>query len=774
MPINVAAFTAAGNLSGATLAISGTAVPTGALIVVIVAEANTTGPGGSVADAVGNTYVSGPSVEMNGSASNGFIQLYYVTSAIALTSGNAITYTKAVSGSNAGITAFYATGASPLDSGATATAVGSSSTPSVTSGSPSIAGDLFVAAVGYNSGTAVTFTQDGTWPTPSLLAQYYASPSGSNPGPTLGMGTRVNAGVGTERYAPTLSSTHAWAALVVAFKAASTPPSQPYKKPPRPRIKRGRWNVLDLRGRRQLRRTFPPDPPSHIPYKKPPRPRIKRGHWSVLRRKRLHYVVPTGRALSANQQIPPFSQVATFLNNIVRLSANQQIPAFSQVATLLGSKSLSANQQIPPFSQAATFAGEGIVAARLPDNVMKGARGGPTFSTARLTGFSGIEQRIINFEQSVNSYTLGYGLNKTTWPLVLALFYAQLGGAFGFGLKDWGECQIANQAIGTGDGATKNFQLVKVYATATRSYTRIITLLHSSTLVVMVNGIVSSSYTLMPGGIISFASAPAGGAAITASCDFDIQVAFDASSDHLEIQQQLIDTGQIPVINLKEIPPTATGLAIMNVLSAPAGNVDPTHLPENVEKAARGGPTFSTTRLISTSGKPFLRANYPQSVNSYTVGYTASAATWPTIQAMFYAQMGGGFGFTFRDWSDYSVINQHIGVGDGVTRNFQLVRLYDDGPRRYGRYVTLPRAGTLTITVNGTPTFSFTLLAGGVISFTSAPANNAVIAASFEFDLPMGFKDDHLDVTIQPGSAAPSNVAQIAAINLIEILPGSP
>ena len=643
--------------------------------------------------------------------------------------------------------------------------------PTVTGLSTTATAPVGLCFVFCSNAISVPAFSPGTWTAAHVLVQ------------DLGGSTQNRTGLSWQQFASAQSSA-SWVAenssvrnwLVTGDAFGQAPAATPIlnKKPPRPRIKRGRWNVLDLRARRQLRRIFPPAPPSHIPFVKPPRPHIKRGRWNVAKRKRLQYLVPAARSLSANQQIPPFTQTATLLNNALQLTFSQQIPDFSQVATLLGSGHLAFDQQIPDFSQVATFAAESAAAlARLPDNVMHGARGGPTFSTARLTGVSGLEQRIINFEQSVNSYTLGYGLNTATWPLVLALHYAQQGGAFGFGVKDQAELPIAGEVIGTGDGTTTNFQLIKVYATATRSYTRIITLPHASTLVVTVNGTPTSSYALLPGGIVSFTAAPANGAVIAASCDFDIEVAFAQSTDHLDIQLQLIAAGQIPAITLTEIPPTATGLAIMNVIAAPSGNVDPTHLPENVEKAARGGPTFSTTRLISTSGKPFLSANYPQSVNSYTIGYTASAATWPTIQAIFYAQLGGGFGFTFRDWSDYSASDQLIGVGDGLTKNFQLVRLYDDGPRRYGRYVTLPRAGTLALTVNGTPTSAYTLQAGGIVQFFVAPADGAVIAASFEFDLPVGFADDHLDITIQPGLAAPASVAQISALNLIEILPGS-
>jgi lambda family phage tail tape measure protein len=67
------------------------------------------------------------------------------------------------------------------------------------------------------------------------------------------------------------------------------------------------------------------------------------------------------------------------------------------------------------------------------------------------------------------------------------------------------------------------------------------------------------------------------------------------------------------------------------------------------------------------------------------------------------------------------------------------------------RTITKPVAGTTKIYVNGTPQASGWSVntATGVVTFTSAPANGAVITADFEFDVPARFDTDQMDITIE-------------------------
>jgi hypothetical protein len=104
----------------------------------------------------------------------------------------------------------------PLDTAVTATAFGSSTTPSVSGGTPAGSNEMFIAFIA-GRGSSVTFTQDTAiaWATPPVEAT-----SG-----TVNNDRRINGGFfnaiglgGALVYAPTYSVTTLWAAIIVAFK----------------------------------------------------------------------------------------------------------------------------------------------------------------------------------------------------------------------------------------------------------------------------------------------------------------------------------------------------------------------------------------------------------------------------------------------------------------------------------------------------------------------------------------------------------------------------
>lgn len=224
MAVVVTSLGQSANTSGATLTLGSITVPSGSLIVVCIADkSSATPPAGSLSDGGTNAYATAASRVLNGAAANGFGEILYAYNSVAL-SGATFTYTKAVSGSRAAISAFYATGiqtgSDPLDSAATQTATGASNAPTVTSGVPTVAGDLFVGVIA-RTGAAGAFTQDSgsAWATPPVEAI-----SGTN-GTTdarIDGGTFVNAVASALTYAPTFAGTAVgWAELIVAFKASN-------------------------------------------------------------------------------------------------------------------------------------------------------------------------------------------------------------------------------------------------------------------------------------------------------------------------------------------------------------------------------------------------------------------------------------------------------------------------------------------------------------------------------------------------------------------------
>ncbi len=197
------------NLSGTTVAISNANAKAGSLIVVACAETNTTGVIGTLADSAGHTYTAVSTIHPNGSNANGSVSIFYCPNCLAL-SGGTITYTRNTSGDKASISAFYWTGAatvSPLDTAVTASASGTSATPSVTSGTPTQTNELFVGLCVDNN--TVGFTQAAGWTTPFNSAGGIIIINGAH---------RTNSALATLTYAPTFPVSVTWCLQVVGFK----------------------------------------------------------------------------------------------------------------------------------------------------------------------------------------------------------------------------------------------------------------------------------------------------------------------------------------------------------------------------------------------------------------------------------------------------------------------------------------------------------------------------------------------------------------------------
>lgn len=126
----------------------------------------------------------------------------------------------------------------------------------------------------------------------------------------------------------------------------------------------------------------------------------------------------------------------------------------------------------------------------------------------------------------------------------------------------------------------------------------------------------------------------------------------------------------------------------------------------------------------------------------------------------------GGMGetFLFRHWGDYRAVDNLIGLGDGATTEFQLYRVYTVGAVSRQRKITRPVAGTVTAEVNGVPTAVTVDTETGLITFGAPPANTAQITASFEFDLPVRFDSDSIELV-----ALTLNLDQPVNITLVEV-----
>lgn len=109
----------------------------------------------------------------------------------------------------------------------------------------------------------------------------------------------------------------------------------------------------------------------------------------------------------------------------------------------------------------------------------------------------------------------------------------------------------------------------------------------------------------------------------------------------------------------------------------------------------------------------------------------------------FYNQVGGPFdSFLFKDPDDCQVSLQPVGVGDGQTKSFQLLRTF--GGFAEPLYDI---EGTTFVGVAGASTPGRTVGATGVLTFDVAPANGAAITWSGTYFRRVRFDGARLDTT---------------------------
>jgi uncharacterized protein (TIGR02217 family) len=204
---------------------------------------------------------------------------------------------------------------------------------------------------------------------------------------------------------------------------------------------------------------------------------------------------------------------------------------------------------------------------RFPLDVSLGSRGGPVRRTDIVTLASGREHRNSRWAHSRRRYDAGLGVRTVdALHAVLAFFEERRGRLIGFRFRDridWrsGPPSRAptplDQRIGTGDGAQRSFAMAKSYGSAHAPYRRPIAKPVGESVRVAIDGVeqpVGASFACDPTtGLVTFAAAPAAGAAITAGFDFDVPVRFD--TDELDIDLSAFAAGAIPAIPLVEIVP---------------------------------------------------------------------------------------------------------------------------------------------------------------------------------------------------------------------------
>lgn len=185
---------------------------------------------------------------------------------------------------------------------------------------------------------------------------------------------------------------------------------------------------------------------------------------------------------------------------------------------------------------------------------------------------------------------------------------------------------------------------------------------------------------------------------------------------------------------------------------------DDVSFPLAIGKKASVQPNFSTAIVTTASGYEQRNVDWSQGRLHFDAGPGVRAeADLETLIAFFRARRGAARGFRFRDPYDCSsngmtgvpsATDQSIGVGDGTTTRFPLVKHYGVGTEGEARVITRPVSVSLLVAVAGVATVAWTLDATNAIVFNPPPVAGAVVTAGFLFDVPVRFAEDKLTVDV--------------------------
>lgn len=153
-------------------------------------------------------------------------------------------------------------------------------------------------------------------------------------------------------------------------------------------------------------------------------------------------------------------------------------------------------------------------------------------------------------------------------------------------------------------------------------------------------------------------------------------------------------------------------------------------------------PIWSTDIQAAASGAEYRRARWSYPIWEFGLKYEFLRERLGEFRQLvgFYNQRQGAAGeFLFEDPDDHTVTGQLLGLGDGATTRFQLMR-------NFGGFVEPFRdvKGVPVVRVGGVAAGPFTIDATGGVVFAAAPGAGLAVSSDFSFYFRVRFKDDQL------------------------------
>ncbi len=176
---------------------------------------------------------------------------------------------------------------------------------------------------------------------------------------------------------------------------------------------------------------------------------------------------------------------------------------------------------------------------------------------------------------------------------------------------------------------------------------------------------------------------------------------------------------------------------------------------------------FSTVIVNTGSGAETRIGQWSRPRSRWDFSYKdRPAEQLQAIDNFFRNRYGRLYGFRWKDWADYTAVEQELINPYPLAGPIQLQKTYSDAAGESVRIIFKPIASTVVIRKNGsvlTLTTDYTIDATtGIVTLTTPPAEGDDLDWSGEFDVPVRFEEDALKYTqIAPTMYSMDNCAVV-------------
>ena len=178
---------------------------------------------------------------------------------------------------------------------------------------------------------------------------------------------------------------------------------------------------------------------------------------------------------------------------------------------------------------------------------------------------------------------------------------------------------------------------------------------------------------------------------------------------------------------------------------------DDVRLDEKISYGSRVGPVYRTTIIAGEAG-------YEQAVQHWSRGRLQMIIgsglkdrdDAALLIAFFRARAGRARAFRVKDWTDYTTVDQPcLLLTSGADDTYQLQKHYTSGGVTEIRSITKPVSATATVKRNGIAVGSGYSINYATGVLTVSPSLGGTWTWSGQFDVPMRFDTDVMDMNIE-------------------------